>query len=126
MGEFLHRRSWVAVAPIDCGHHDCFTPATVNAAMKTLLLATLFATHAYALELEPGEHTLTGKVSSVQPDSTFILATGGDRVLVYARTEQVSKLHVGSTVEVRGTVPKDWIKLARLELQAAKVLVLVP
>lgn len=95
--------------------------------MKTLLLATLFATHAYALELAPGtEHTLTGKVSSVQPDSTFILTTGGDRVLVYARTEQVSELHLGSTVEVRGTVPKDWIKLARLELQAAKVLVRAP
>lgn len=95
--------------------------------MKALLLAAVLttATHAYALDLPPGsEQTLTGQVSDLQDSRTFILTTGEDRVLVYARTEHVAAVRVGSTVQVRGKVPTDWLKLAALELQATEVRVL--
>lgn len=93
--------------------------------MKALLLlaTALFASHgAQALDLAPGSvHTLTGTVSSLQDARGFFLATAGDRVLIYARSQDVRALRVGATVEVRGKVPRDWVRLAALELQADEV-----
>lgn len=90
--------------------------------MKALLLGTalLVTQGAYALDLAPGSvHTLAGTVSSLQDERGFFLATGGDRVLIYARSEDVRQLRVGAAVY--GKVPRDWVKLAVLELQAVEV-----
>lgn len=88
-------------------------------AATLLVAATGFAT---AQDVEAGrERVVEGQVSSVIEPGLFWVQQGNDKVLVYATAEQARLVRAGSTVKVRGVVPKDWMRLAANELNASAV-----
>lgn len=97
--------------------------------MKALLLAATlaFGTTAHSLEFKPGaELLLTGQVSKILPDQMFFMQVDDQRVLVYANARQLHGVRSGVRVSVRGTVPRDWVKLASNELHAISVQAALP
>lgn len=88
-------------------------------AATLMVAATGFAT---AQDFEAGrELVVEGRVSSVIEPGMFWVQQGDDKVLVYATAEQARLVRSGSTVKVRGVVPKDWMRLAANELNASVV-----
>lgn len=84
-----------------------------------LVAATGFAT---AQTFEAGrELVVEGQVSSVIEPGLFWVGQGNDKVLIYASAEQSRQVRAGAMVKVRGTVPKDWMRLAANELNASAV-----
>lgn len=86
-------------------------------------LATLAALAATPAPASPPTTliTITGPVTSQPAPQMFTVQVGDRRVLVYANSAQVQHIRIGRHVQVRGTVPADWLKLAADELQATDV-----
>lgn len=70
----------------------------------------------------PREQVIEGQVSGVlEPGVFWVQQAGSDKVLVYASAEQARNVRTGDQVKVRGTVPRDWVKLAAHELNARAI-----
>lgn len=90
-----------------------------------LLLLTSAAVHGAEPTSIPSAKPLTmiGEIQSVQVDGMFTLrSSAGVSVLVYSRSAQIRDLKVGDRVEVQGVEPRDYVRLAKVEIQATKVL----
>lgn len=80
------------------------------------------AASASAAEYVPGSTlTLQGTVSGLESARTFWLDVEGDRVLVYVSSAQRARLYAGQKVLVQGLISDDFIKLAKVEMQARRV-----
>lgn len=84
-------------------------------------LATIAALAATPTSAAPAPVTIEGRVASLPAPRMFTVQVGDRRVLVYATQAQAERVRLGDHVQVRGTVPSDWLKLAVDELQASTV-----
>lgn len=92
--------------------------------VKSTLAALLLAASSAAIAYSPtaGEQVIEGEISGVlEPGVFWLQQAGSDKVLVYASAEQARNLRIGDQVKVRGTVPRDWVRLAAHELNARAI-----
>lgn len=92
--------------------------------LRTITAAALVfaATAVSAADFVPGsEMTVQGTVSGFESARTFWLDVDGDRVLVYGTSAQRARLYPGQKVRVQGSISDDFIKLAKVELQARRI-----
>jgi predicted extracellular nuclease len=93
--------------------------------LKFGLAALLLAASGFAAAQQSSvkrEQVIEGQVSGVlQPGMFWVQQLGSNKVLVYASAEQARNVRMGDQVKVRGTVPRDWVKLAAHELNAQAI-----
>jgi hypothetical protein len=102
---------------------------TLKFGLATTMTALMLAVSGFAAAqstisqtVTPREQVIEGQVSGVlEPGVFWVQQAGSDKVLVYASVEQARNVRTGDQVKVRGTVPRDWVKLAAHELNARAI-----
>lgn len=96
---------------------------TLKSGLIALLLAcTGFGALAAQANPVASEQVIEGRISRViEPGMFWMEGDAGSKVLVYASAEQARDLREGDRVKLRGSEPRDWVRLANHEFSARAI-----